>query len=167
MSVRRIAALAVAAVLALAGCQSTQGAAAIVYGETISQQDVDTVVDELLPVLPTTTPTDALHWLVAVRVLDPIAERYNMKISADEAKIWLQGSLLTPEQIDSLSPPTIEVIRAIMTNNDLGHIPQSPEIVEEVIAALTGPDVEVNPRYGQFNENAELRWVNPEWIVTP
>lgn len=160
---------AVTAVLmvALMGCTNTQGAAALVNGQTISQRDIATVIGELGPILEHPDPSAVLGWLINAKAVAPIAVDAGLALSDDEVVAFLKThNLLPPDKAAALSAVSRDVVRGIMQRQHLSASPQAAKYLQELHAVLASNAIVVNPRYGMMNpQSGFIVPQTPPWLV--
>ncbi len=153
----------------LAGCAAfgVPGAAAVVDGRTVSENDVQVATGELRDFLgdgEVTTQAVVYLAVIAEPVADLAAER-GLSISADQAEdVWLASrESLDGESVTDLAPATTEVLATVEMFNLLLQDDQAAAQLSERIAEL---DLEVNPRYGVVDETTVERQIVltvPDW----
>ena len=135
--------LLVGATLALSACGAQEpGAAAIVNGTVISDQEVQTVPDQLNPLAEEgqklTSSTALLSLILAPYVLAE-AERAGKTVSASQARKVI-------EKVADPSPSTIEFVRMQLVVQQLDDAAKT-----SIVNALGKAKISVNPRYGTFD----------------
>ena len=150
--------LLVAATLALSACGAQQpDAAAIVNGTVISDQDVQSVSDQLNSIAASgqkLTPGNALITLILAPFVLDEAKRAGKAVSTSEARQVIA-------KVADPSPATIEFVRVQMVIRTLNQTSTST-----VVSELGKAKITVNPRYGTFNpQKIVLTPIAPNWIV--
>lgn len=164
-----VVALAAATALSLSSCGGPgPGAAAVVNGQRISETDLESVVKDLSASgLGQVAPGRVLSVMVSGRVLTDSAERLKLPAITDaQAKAFAVNS---PGQ-DGTSGLGVKVepsaATVAMTRGYLYLLTLAQQGGDAAIAAaVSGADVQVDPRYGDWN--GQLVPSSPNWIVTP
>ena len=168
---KSIVAVALVAALALGGCSAQTGAAAVVDGEPIATATLDRTTRELGQFFA----VDA-RGLLPLFVLAPLyleeAAAVGVATSRDEALGYLeQVNASRPDnQVDvsTFSDETLDLLRAVLVMDSLAAHEQGMEISQRVTEHVGRLDVEVNPRYGQFDPaTGSIAAWTPEWIAQP
>ena len=169
LSVRRsVAALAVGAALVLAGCGSARAdRAAVVDGTVIPEDTLQTATDEVNRMEPALlqqalTPSGTLTALVqAPVVLDYLADK----------GVVVSESMATQQARDrGIAEPSEGTLSVIRLASAITAAQQSGQFSDADAIALTEQlralDVEVNPRYGEYDaETASIQVGTPEWLA--
>lgn len=153
------AASALAATLALSGCGvQTAGAAAVVNGRVISDNDAQTAAVQTNAGVPNLsqpfTPANAVVVLILAPYVLDAAAAGGHAVSAAQAKQTL-SKLADP------APATIELVRTQLAISQLTEADKT-RILDQVKKA----DIRVSPRYGSFDP-AQVGFVprQPNWMV--
>lgn len=170
LSVRRpMAALAVGAALVLAGCGGPAGPdrAAVADGRVITETSLQTAMSEINSMDPALlqgklTPTGALTALVQAPVVLTYLDGLGVTVSDSVARQDAQK-----RGVADPGDSTIEIIRfasTISTAQDNG------KLTDADAAALTQKlqtmKIDVNPRYGTFNQKtASIELTSPGWVT--
>jgi len=185
---RRLSAglLAVCAVLALSGCGSPAGSAAVVGQTRVSVNDVQTATEELRAAGVPWSASDVLSMLVLAPTVLPSAGKLGYAQSdADACKALAQAAQQKGgKQPDctngSLSPATLLAVRtAVVTNGVTGNL--GPEAAAAwwagVLKNIEKSGVKVNPRFGVWDPpkpdltsnswDFVVRPGTPGWLVRP
>jgi hypothetical protein len=169
LPVRRLAAaLVLGAALVTAGCGTTEAnRAAVVDGRVISETTVQETMAQLNTMEPPLfqeafTPTYTLTTLLRAPVaIDYLADK---GFVASES---VARQAAAERGIDDPGPGTLEVIRfatAISDASGQGAFGDAENI--ELSEALRQQDVEVNPRYGEFDPDSFAVSVTvPSWVT--
>lgn len=145
--------------LAVSGCGAQQtSAAAIVNGTAISDQDVQSVSDELNQLAEQgqkLRSSDALISLILAPYVLAEAERAGKNISDSQARQVI-------DKVVDPSPSTITFVRMQLAIQQLDQASKT-SIVNEIGKAK----ITVNPRYGAFDaKQIALTPISPNWIKT-
>lgn len=169
LPVRRLAAaLALGAALVTAGCGTTEAnRAAVVDGRVITETTVQETMTQLNAMQPplfqaALTPTDTLTTLLRAPVAtDYLAEKGFVASDSLARQAAAERGIVDPGE------GTIEVIRfatAISEANSEGAFGDAENI--ELSEALRQQDVEVNPRYGEFDpDTVAVTLTLPSWVT--
>ncbi len=167
---RTVVAMAgIAVVTALAGCSGAPGTVAEIDGRTITETELDRVVDELGPFLNDASVTAVLTALLQSEAGIELGELNDLEVDAARAVTFLdsiaQNAGVEPSD---WSEGSLTIARMQLLGQDLAQLPD-PEAAtaqyEEILADL---DVTVNPRYGEYDPSTgEVRALAPAWIVVP
>lgn len=168
---RGIAAAALLSALALGGCGAHPGTAAIVDGEQISENELDRAVTDFAAVTgqQIDSPTMLSTLVVAPMILDVAAE-YGVAASDDEASALLDrqaeaSGLPVPE--DGYGTGVLQIAKMTIVNQTMSTSPEGGAAMEDVNARITEADVEVNPRYGEFDETGQVVPQPLPWVEQP
>lgn len=170
-----MAASLTAAGLALTACSGQPGAAAVVDGERISENEVAATVEVWQPLLQNPlTPAGMLAPMIQAPVLLDVAAEHGIAASAEEAEQYLddlaeQGQLETPEEYPA---GALEVARMQMVVEELNSGSVDPQQISADLTERIGAlDVELSPRYGDWDPEAAggsfITPTTPEWILAP
>ena len=146
-------AVAGAALLAmglLAGCTSQSGAAVIVNGTTISEQEVNDLASEIAGAGG--SRLNALNIGVTVAGAKPILAGYSDVVTDDYKSAAIANCSTTVgveanEDSSSLLKDYCVIMQLATDNSDF---------YDEANQALTSPDIELNPRYGDLTSDTAL-----------
>lgn len=165
---RLVAALALGAALATAGCGSSRATtAATIDGSVISKGDVSRAVQQVNEMEPALlqsklTPSSALTALIqAPVVLDFLGGR----------GLVVSDSVATREaQNRGVSEPSSSTLDIIRLASSITAAQSSGQLTQDDTVALSdklrSQVVEVNPRYGTFNaETASVDLALPAWVT--
>jgi hypothetical protein len=160
---------AIVAVAALTGCGLQPGAVAEVEGTTITESDIDAVVDELGPFLQRSSRDAVLTALVQSEAGALLAERHDIEV-ADERAIEFLDSLaaLSGGEPPAWSAGSITIARMQLIGQELQALPDPQAASDEFYALLADLDITVSPRYGEYDPSTgEVVALSPAWIVVP
>ncbi|GGL35179.1 hypothetical protein H9L10_01455 [Phycicoccus endophyticus] len=161
-SVRRVsAALALGVALVTTGCGTTQAnRAATVDGQVITETEVHTAQSQINATFPSAnlSTSDVLSRLIQAPVILDLAEQQGSPVSETVAEHTYEQQ---PDYDgEPAEEPTLEVLRAelaLQAIQDAG--------VQVPISLFEKLDVEVNPRYGDFDPStASVAETQPEWV---
>jgi hypothetical protein len=142
------------ATLALSACGTQQaGAAAIVGGSTISEQDVQSASLQLNTLSPGQPVLPSL--VLRNLILEPYVLAEAGKGAPDDATVRKAiAKVVNP------SPATMQVVRT-----DLAIQALSPASKTSIVNKLSKIKITVNPRYGTFDvTQARMLPTSPDWI---
>lgn len=174
MSTRRKRGLATAAVvlgLVLGGCAAQPGAAAVVDGQRIGENQVARAVADFTAVTGQPVDTQAmLSTLIIAPILLDVAAQGGVAASDAEAVALLDGQAqalgrTAPEE--GYGEGVIQVAKMTIVNQGLMTAPNAQELVGQVNERVAQADIEVSPRYGDFDPNIgqivtePLPWIAP------
>lgn len=167
-SIRRAVAVVVAgaAALAVSGCGVDAGAAAIVDGRRIAVGDVQRATSQVNRIVGQDgqfTQRITLSYLIVEPFLVAEATRKGVGVSPDQARdIFRQFGFTDPESGGTTpDDAAVRLVRAVLTINVLQGrtlseadtpLPadEGAAAMQQVVGELQGADIEVNPRYGDF-----------------
>jgi hypothetical protein len=154
---RKLLTLVLGATLALSACGAQEaGAAAIVNGTVIRDQDVQTVstqLNTLGDVQQKLSSGSALLSLILAPYVLAEAERAGKTVSASQARQVI-SKVVDP------SPSTIEFVRMQLAVQQLDDASKAAIVKEIGKAKIT-----INPRYGTFDlRQVALTPISPNWI---
>lgn len=166
--VSRVRGALVAAVVGsvlLGGCSAQPGAAGVIDGRTISTDTVDRTVREVEPVLNGAEPANVLGSLMFAPYYIEAAEENGVGVSTEETRGMLDEaatSLGVPAT--DWSQSSIDLVRFFLSAQNLQAL--DPQITAAVQQELAATDIEVNPRYGTFDEESgQIVPLDLPWIV--
>jgi len=151
-------ALMFGATLAMSGCGAQQaGAAAIVDGRVISDQEVQSVSDQLNAVAKgggaKLKTSDALLSLILAPYVLAEAERTGKTVAAAQAR------QAVPSVVDP-APATIVFVQMQLALQQLDQASKT-----SIVNAIGKAKVTVSPRYGAFDaKQVSLAPISPNWI---
>ncbi len=157
LTVRRAsAALALGVALATAGCGSIEAnRAATVDGRVITEAEVHTAQSEINEAYPQANlvASDVLTRLIRAPYILDVAAEQGAPLSVSVAEAAFPGK--DPSSV------TIELLRAELAAQNLQQ--SGVEIPLETFSAL---QIDVNPRYGEFDpQTASVAATLPEWVT--
>lgn len=167
---RGIAAAAVLAGFALAGCGAQPGAAAVVDGERITESELARAVEDFAAV--TGQQVEAammLGTLVVAPSLIEVGAEYGVGASDDEAAALLDrqaemAGLPVPE--GGYGEGVLRVAKMTIVNQGLSSSPDGARAAEEINEQISQIDVEVSPRYGEFDPSGQIVQEPLPWIAS-
>jgi len=171
---RGIAAAALLSALALGGCGAHPGAAALVNGERISENELDRAVEDFAAVTgqEVDAPTMLSTLVVAPIILDVAAE-FGVAASDEQAAALLDrqaeaSGLPVPE--DGYGTGVLDIAKMTIVNQEMSISPVGAPAMETVSVRIAEADVDVNPRYGEFDPAGQvvpeaLPWIAPSTTV--
>lgn len=170
-----IAASLTAAGLALTACSGQPGAAAIVDGQSISENEVAQTVEVWQPLLQNQlTPAAMLAPMIQAPVLLDVASEHGLGASVDDAVQYLddraeQAQVTPPEEYPdgALEVARMQIVVEVLNSGSVDPQQISADLTER-IGEL---DVELSPRYGEWDPEAAggsfITPTTPEWILAP
>jgi len=159
---------AVVVAASLAACSVHPGAAAIVDGTVISQDELETAQRELAPILSGASPSDVLGVLIAAPDYVQAASDNGVGVSIEDAEALLASVAPADEgtSTPAYSAGSIEVARFSLATSKLQALDGGDAILADALAKVGSRDVTVNPRYGTFAaDTGRVTLVDPDWIV--
>ncbi len=171
MSKHRIvaaAAVALTVVGVLAGCSGRPGAAAVVDGRAIASSDVATALAELKPVYTTASVQGVLATLISEPALIEAASQHGVGVSDEDGEATLRASFASAgvDAPEAFSPATIAIGRYLAAADKVNAIDDPQPIVDEFSQRMQQQDVQVNPRFGTFEQGSVVDPVPPAWVVS-
>lgn len=170
MKARRTAAVIGALVVAaLTGCSLAPGEAARVEGHTITEAEIDGVLDEIGPMLSNPSREAVLNGLVQAEALLMLGEVYDVEVADADAAEFLDnlsenlGLEAREWGRDSLAIAKAEQVgQAVFGSPDAEEAQLTYDFIKSEL------DVTVNPRYGRYDPaSGGVTQVQPDWIVVP
>lgn len=158
-----------AGLLVLSACGTHPGAAAVVNGNTIAEQDVSQASSELSTVLDGPVNSQAvLQILIVGPTAIQVAARHGMGVSADDAGEFLDGqaAMNAQEPLEEYSNPTLTVARYLILQETMQTSPEAAEVGPELAEAVQDMDIELSPRYGEWTPEGPTP-TQPEWLLEP
>lgn len=152
---------------ALAGCSAQPGTAAVVDGRTITQSQLEDTHADLAPVLEGLDVRTTLVTMIVAPFFIEAAEENGVGVSADQAEATARQSA---EQAGTAYQPlgedALEVVRFTMAAQQLQTLPDGAEVLSDVEEQIFAADLDVNPRYGDLDEETgQLVRAPLPWIV--
>jgi len=143
--------------LALSGCGTQEaGAAAIVNGDVIGDEEVQGVAEQLAVITQggeKLTSSNALLSLILSPYVLAEAKRTGKTISTDQAR----------EVIPTVKDPSPATLEFVQMQLAIQALPQ--ESKDLIIAELGKAKITINPRYGTFDvEKVAFTPITPNWI---
>lgn len=163
MKARIAAGLVVLAGLA-AGCSAHPGVAATVDGQPITMTELDEATT-LSPMYQTPpTPDVVLNRLIDSRVFIDVAAENGMGVSSEEAAQFLDSLEAEDLREDGQYPdPVLDLIRLNLIHEQLQTDPNAEQFLDKVSERLEDTDVELSPRFSQWQFSADSIRV-PDWV---
>jgi hypothetical protein len=151
---------------ATAACSAQAGAAAVVEGDPIPVEDVQSAADQLAPYLDGASPASVLLVLVAEPTVQRIAAENGVAVSDQEAEQLLTDLASDAPDAPEFSPASVAVARFSLLQQALSQLPDAEAVQEDVLARLEDLDVDVNPRYGELDfSRGGIAPVEHPWLV--
>ena len=165
-----VAGAALAVVVALAGCSVHPGTtAAVVDGREISPRDLEVAAEELTPIYGGGAPIDE-RTMLTVLILAPFftaaADEAGVGVDAEDARESLTELMAAAEApVPEWHEATIEAQRFVLAQQALGGVQDGGEFAVDALEAVRAADVDVNPRYGAWDDDAAaVGPAAPDWI---
>ncbi len=161
-------AVAVSLALSLSACSIRPGAAAVVDGRVISQDELETAQQEVEPLIPGITASAILGVLIATPIYVKAAEENGVAVSVDDARTLLASAATSAglPADHSYGEGAVDMARLSLVSDKLSKLDGGQEIVAEVQAAVQRQEVTVNPRYGTFDPTTgQVTLSEPDWIA--
>lgn len=163
-------AAALLAALTLGGCAAQPGAAAVVDGQRITENELARAVSDFAAV--TGQQVDGatmLGTLVVAPLLIEVGAANGVGASVDEATALLDqqaevSGLTAPE--DGYGPGVIQVAQMTIVSQGLNASPAGAAAAQEINERVAQADVEVSPRYGEFDPSGQIVPQPLPWITT-
>ena len=168
---RGLAAVAVLAGLVVSGCGTHPGAAAVVDGQRISENEVARAIEDFTAV--TGQPVDApmmLGTLIVAPIMVDVAAQHGVAASDAEAAALLdeQAQLNDREAPEDYSQGVLQVATMTIVQQGLAQASDPEGVVNEITERINSADVEVSPRYGTFDPSGGQIATEPlPWIAAP
>ena len=165
-----LAGAGVAGTLGVAGCGGAHpGAAAVVNGTTISEDDIDAVAADLQPYVQPGQSVPRQNVLTALIMQPFIADRLKASgkmISLDQAAQALHQAATQGQRSPGNAPRPEQWAKATkeLAQAQLGMETLSPADRDRVADALTKAKITVNPRYGEFQLPGRVVPLVDNWI---
>ncbi|QCB94425.1 hypothetical protein [Cellulomonas shaoxiangyii] len=154
----------------LAACSGHPGAAAVVDGEAIRTDELRSALDDLAPVYPGVTAQGVLTILVTEPFLAEVAAARGLGVSDEQARAFLvqqAAQQLGEEEAAALDfgEEALVVGRYSVAADAVQGSPDGQAAAEEYRELLTEADIDVNPRFGTFQDAGVAPPATPEWVV--
>ncbi len=162
----RVAGVVVALGLVLGGCAGQPGAAAVVDGEAITEATLAATVEDLSAIseLP---PVTVLQELIISPFLIEAAAEAGFGASEDEARAFLDdaaaGAGLDPADLE-FGPGAILLGQRFAAQGKAQAAGRVTDVEAVATALIEAADVEVSPRYGQW-EDLGITYISRPWLV--
>lgn len=168
---RTTAALAAALTVtgALGACSAQPGAAAVVDGEAIATDVLASAQEDLRPLFPGATTQDVLTILVTEPILTQVAAERGLGVSDEQARAFLDRA--AEQQLGEgaadlrFGDGAVAVARYSLAVEALQGAPDAQAAADEYRQRVAEADVEVNPRFGTFEEAVVTAPARPSWVV--
>lgn len=160
---------ALVAVTAVAGCAPGAGVAAEVDGVTITESDVDGVLDDLGPFLARTSRDAVLTSLVQSQAGVELADRHGIEVT-DERAVQLLDNMAELSEMEprEWTDGAVLIARMQLIGQEINGLDDSAAVTEEFYEILAGLDVDVSPRYGEYDPTTgSVVALSTPWIVDP
>ncbi len=165
--VKVVAALAIGA-LALVACSTTPGTAATVNGRTITEAQVSQASAEMSEVLGLQVDRQQmLSRLVSTPTVAAVAQQHGIAASDTESAEVLARQAesvgaAVPE--DGFSAPTLVIAQSLILEQMVQAAPNAEQIANQIETGRAEMDVQLSPRYGQWDAETGPVPAPPEWI---
>jgi len=142
----------------------------VVNGERISENEVARAIEDFTTV--TGQPVDApmmLGTLIVAPIMVDVAAEHGVAASDAEAAALLdqQAELNNLEAPEDYSDGVLQVARMTLINQGLSQASDPQAVVDEINQRVDNADVEVSPRYGNFDPSGQIIAEPLPWIATP
>ncbi|MCB2177385.1 MAG: SurA N-terminal domain-containing protein [Actinomycetales bacterium] len=159
---------ALLAVTVLAGCSVRPGAAAVVDGHVISQDELARTHTELGPLFQNPSPAQVLTVLIIEPAVVKAAEDNGVGVSADQARTqlatWAANAGLT--DVPDYGPGTVAAARFQLASTALQNLSNASDVISAVTDEISKETVSVNPLYGAWDaKNAGVTALTFPWIA--
>lgn len=145
---------ALLAVAVLAGCSVRPGAAAVVDGRVISQDELAGAYEELGPLLGgQSSPAELLTWLVVEPIVVQAAEDNGVGVSVDETRKALESAATADgvSEAPSYGDAAVTAARFSLAYGALQKLPNASDVLRGVTDQIAKQDVVINPLYGTWD----------------
>jgi len=154
----------------LAGCAGQPGAAAVVDGHAITTAELATAHEELAPIYTGAAAQDVLGVMITEPFAADVAAEYGVGVNDQQATDLLRRAaeqVLGEGQGAALEfgPGAIAVGRYSLVVSALRDLPDAQAAAAEYQERLEAADIEVNPRFGEFEGGVVAPPTLPSWIV--
>lgn len=159
---------ALLAVTVLAGCSVRPGAAAVVDGTVISQDELARAQEELAPLLSDPSASSVLTVLIIVPVLVKAAEDHGVGVSVDAARKLLTSVAESAKITDvpDYGDGAVAFARAQLANEALSKLDGAADIFNGLKEQFAASDVRVNPQYGTWDTPSQsVKALTFPWIA--
>lgn len=166
---RGIAAAAVLAGLALGGCSAQPGAAAVVDGERITENELARAVEDFAAVTGQQVEAAVmLGTLVVAPSLIEVGAEHGVGASEEEAATLLdrQAEMAGLPVPDGYGDGVLQVARMTIVQQGLSTAPDASVAAEKINERVSQIDVDVSPRYGEFDPSGQIVQEPLPWIAS-
>ncbi|QGQ20143.1 hypothetical protein GC089_14165 [Cellulomonas sp. JZ18] len=153
----------------LTACSGHPGAAAVVDGEPLGTDVLTTAYEELSPVFPGVTTADLLTILVTEPLLSDVAAERGLGVSDEQARTFLEEA--ATQQLGEAAgdvrfgDAAVAVARYSLAAQGLQGAQDAQAAADEFRQRVLDADIEVNPRFGTFEDTAVAPPARPSWVV--
>jgi|GEM_PF-3761884 len=165
---RRVAAVSLFAAGAVftSACTGEVGAAAVVDGERIETSTVQEAVDDLAPLSPGFSQSDALTSLIDGPAWIETASDLGMGLSDQEVHEQLEGfAAEAGVEKTEFSDGALDVMRVSLVAGQLLNGPDAERATIEVTELLEDRDIKINPRFGERDPQGGVVPTTPDWLI--
>lgn len=169
-SKRKIAAAVVLAGIVGAGCSAQPGAAAVVDGERITEENLDATITDFQDVTgEPAEPAAMLGTLVVVPTLLDVGAEHGIAVSEQQATELLdaQAEQTGGEASDPYADGAIQLAQMTLVQQEITELPDGQDVLEKAMGRIDEADIKVSPRYGEFQENGEVTPIDYPWLEMP
>ena len=159
---------AVVVAASLAACSVHPGAAAVVDGRVIPQDELQVAQEQLEPILNGASASDILAVLIAAPDYTAAASANGVGVSTEDAEQLLADATTSAgiEDAPDYGAGALEVARFSLANSRLADLEDGATVIAQVQDEVLAQDVTVNPRYGTFDEESgRVQLTEPTWIA--
>lgn len=153
----------------LTACSGHPGAAAVVDGERLGTDVLTTAYEELRPLFPGVTTPDLLTILVTEPLLSEVAAERGLGVSDEQARTFLEGAAAQRLGEDAgdvrFGDAAVAVARYSLVVEALQGAQDAQAAADEFRQRVEDADIEVNPRFGTFEDTAVAAPARPSWVV--
>ncbi len=158
--------IALVVAVSQSGCAASEaGAAAVVDGRRISVQDVQQAAADFEAFTGQPIPQQqVLYFLVIGPYVVDAAAQAGVGVSPDDARVQLT------QRIDNPSGSGVSALQAAESVSRLTQLSEdrAKPILDRVVSTLRSVDIELSPRYGQFDtEQITITPPVENWIEAP
>lgn len=157
--------------LTLAGCGANPGAAAVVDGERITESHVAQSVADFSAITGQQVDASAmLSTLIVSPIILDVAEEHGIAASDQEAAALLEQQAVvsgTALPDEDYGEGVLDVARIAIVQQALAAVPAGQEAQVQISERIASADVEVSPRYGEFDPRGSITPSERPWLAAP
>ncbi|WP_143236761.1 hypothetical protein [Actinomyces urinae] len=160
-----VGASTVMATVALAACSAQPGVALKIDGTTYTEDEVSEAAQQLSQISGQQFPTAGVVYVLAQgAAVREVADQHGVEFSDEDARNALASVQSPGEPVNEAAVGVVRINQLlVLLQGDLDQ----QALAQEVTEAQKNKDVELNPRYGELDENNAVYAPNLQGVVLP